>query len=365
MAMREYDDKNKIRTDFVTYRDKVKQACESLSKMTHWNNRLTLCNELAKDLPTLLDNATGLISKGLMTELTTMLDFAKVYQKSPTTACIKLVVHLNEVIDHLDASQAAAPRSENELQSEKTSQFGATKIIVITATVLALGIGAFFALNQSHLSANLPDQSLQKPETIPEQKTQIQNENSILPTQQLQTQKTSEENQVKSMLKQQIPSNNPPILVVPSDVVLEATSSAGAIVKFNVKGMDIEDGKLEPNCNHSSDSEFPLGKTVVSCYLEDSDGNNLEKSFTVDVRDTTPPEIGSFETTDGQRDESGVIVYFSISAIDAVDGQVDVLCDHDSGSKFPIGTTTITCNARDSSGNEILKELEIIVDKPE
>jgi fibronectin type 3 domain-containing protein len=60
----------------------------------------------------------------------------------------------------------------------------------------------------------------------------------------------------------------------------------------------------------------------------------------------TPPDIQV-----GTVKQSGEVVTFAPTATDDEDGPVTVLCTPASGSVFPIGTTTVTCKASDSSGN--------------
>jgi len=69
-------------------------------------------------------------------------------------------------------------------------------------------------------------------------------------------------------------------------------------------------------------------------------------------RDTTPPVITvpdpiSAEATGPE----GAIVSYTASATDDTDGTVAVTCSPGSGSVFPLGTTTVTCDATDSSAN--------------
>jgi hypothetical protein len=47
----------------------------------------------------------------------------------------------------------------------------------------------------------------------------------------------------------------------------------------------------------------------------------------------------------------GAIVSFEVSATDSVDGELPVTCDPASGTVFPLGDTTVTCQATDSEGN--------------
>src|SRR5207249_8697945 len=77
-------------------------------------------------------------------------------------------------------------------------------------------------------------------------------------------------------------------------------------------------------------------------------------SFTVTVRDTTPPVItvAPVDITGVQPTGPGgaVVTYPPPTATD-LDGPVTVVTDHPSGSLFPLGTTTVHYTATDSSGN--------------
>ena len=61
---------------------------------------------------------------------------------------------------------------------------------------------------------------------------------------------------------------------------------------------------------------------------------------------------------------SGAVVEFSVSANDAVEGPVPVTCSPESGSEFPIGTTTVNCSAEDSHGNQANGSFTITVQLP-
>lgn len=168
-----------------------------------------------------------------------------------------------------------------------------------------------------------------------------------------------------------VPSTGTPItqytldFSVPSQVIQEATSSAGAIVQFDTQfSSPGASGNVIVTCNPPSGSQFPIGNTVVTCTATDVQSQKtLQKSFTVTVRDTTPPAIAPFQPETGATDDSGAIVYFTISATDLVDGPVTPHCDHASGDKFPIGVSTITCTADDSRGNHGSRTLQITITK--
>jgi hypothetical protein len=90
----------------------------------------------------------------------------------------------------------------------------------------------------------------------------------------------------------------PPILMVPEDITVEATSPDGAVVTFTVTAQDNVDGTatLDENnrliqddvggsitisCDPPSGSEFTIGETVVQCTATDEAGNTATASFTV------------------------------------------------------------------------------------
>ena len=60
---------------------------------------------------------------------------------------------------------------------------------------------------------------------------------------------------------------------------------------------------------------------------------------------------------------SGSAVTYSVSAVDAVDGPVPVTCAPESGSIFPIGTTTVHCTATDRAGNSASSSFKVIVNR--
>jgi hypothetical protein len=144
----------------------------------------------------------------------------------------------------------------------------------------------------------------------------------------------------------------PPLLSLPANITAEATSPAGAPASYSATANDLVDGSRPVTCDHASGSTFPIAVTTVQCTASDSHGNNAQGSFTVTVRDTTPPVLSlpaslSAEATG----PGGAAVSYSATANDLVDGSRPVTCDHASGSTFPVTVTTVQCTATDSRGN--------------
>ncbi len=81
----------------------------------------------------------------------------------------------------------------------------------------------------------------------------------------------------------------PPVLNCSSNIVMECTSPAGAIVGFTATGTDNCDGAVTVTCLPASGALFPLGNTLVRCSTADASGNTNTCTFTVRVVDTVAP----------------------------------------------------------------------------
>jgi large repetitive protein len=146
--------------------------------------------------------------------------------------------------------------------------------------------------------------------------------------------------------------STPLVMTVPPEVRAEATGSSGAIVTFAASARGVG-GDVPVVCAPASGSTFPIGSTTVVCSATDSNGGTASASFPVIVQDTTAPLVtvpAPITVTVGS--PAGGPVSFAASAADLVDGPVAATCTPASGSTFPVGVTTVTCSARDASGNE-------------
>src|SRR5439155_18095413 len=122
------------------------------------------------------------------------------------------------------------------------------------------------------------------------------------------------------------------------------------------------DGRVAVSSTPASGSTFAIGATTVNCTATDAHGNTAHGSFTVTVRDTTPPMlIVPANITVEATSAAGAVVTFTASAVDIVDGRVAVSCNPASGSTFPLGATTVTCTATDAHGNNASHSFNITV----
>jgi hypothetical protein len=95
---------------------------------------------------------------------------------------------------------------------------------------------------------------------------------------------------------------------------------------------------------------------TVTCTATDTSGNQTSCSFTVTVNDTErptitcPADLNAAGAASCPLANTPVITYPAPMANDNCPG-VTTACVPPSGSAFPLGTTTVTCTATDTSGN--------------
>ena len=144
-----------------------------------------------------------------------------------------------------------------------------------------------------------------------------------------------------------------PDLSVADVVGVEATGPDGAAVTYDASAADLVDGSVAVTCVPVSGSTFALGLTTVSCSATDAHGNTGSATFTVEVVDTTAPELTVPDPIVVEAiAPGGNVVDFIASATDLVDTDVQVSCIPPSGSLFSVGAHTVDCTAVDDSGNQ-------------
>ncbi|MDB6153927.1 MAG: hypothetical protein JWL90_2380 [Chthoniobacteraceae bacterium] len=134
---------------------------------------------------------------------------------------------------------------------------------------------------------------------------------------------------------------------------IEATSAAGAVVTYSAVVATDDSGKTPALAySRESGSIFPIGLTSVIVSATDDAENVSTSTFTVAVTDTTAPNL----TLPAERrvlaeSALGSTVTFTPAATDVADPEPVILSVPASGSRFPIGTTTVQVTATDKSGN--------------
>lgn len=146
---------------------------------------------------------------------------------------------------------------------------------------------------------------------------------------------------------------SPPVVTVPSALIVEATGPNGAPVTYSASATDSAGGALTPSCDPASGAVFPLGTTTVNCSATDTAGLIGTASFDVTVVDTTPPvlTLPTNVIQDVLGPASNAAISYAVSATDLVDGALTPVCTPNLGTIVPLGTTTVSCTATDAHGN--------------
>jgi N-acetylneuraminic acid mutarotase len=157
-----------------------------------------------------------------------------------------------------------------------------------------------------------------------------------------------------------------PTLQLPTTITMNATSPQGATVNYAVSATDPTNtaAQIVITCTPLSGSVFPVGATTVDCSAQDPAGNTSTGSFRVIVQDVTAPTLQLPVTiTADATSAQGVVVNYTTAATDPTNtpDQLTVNCTPPSGSVFPIGTTTVICDAQDPAGNTTTGSFPITV----
>jgi hypothetical protein len=91
----------------------------------------------------------------------------------------------------------------------------------------------------------------------------------------------------------------PPVLTLPDNMTVPASSASGAVVDFTASADDLVDGPVPVTCSPESGSEFLIGTTTVNCSAEDSHGNQASGSFTITVE--VPARAGQCQGVPGHQ----------------------------------------------------------------
>jgi len=144
----------------------------------------------------------------------------------------------------------------------------------------------------------------------------------------------------------------PPLLTLPTAVLADSTTNAGALVSFAASANDAVSGQAAVACSPQSGAQFPIGSTLVSCSASDWKGNTATGSFTVVVADVTQPTLSVPESfAVDATGPHGTVVTYETSAVDVNPAKPAVTCRRASGSRFPIGRTVVECYAADAERN--------------
>jgi hypothetical protein len=178
--------------------------------------------------------------------------------------------------------------------------------------------------------------------------------------------------------------STPPIITVPEDIVVEATSIEGALVTYTVTAQDDVDGTatlekdgttitqdnvggdITISCSPSSGSTFPVGDTEVQCSATDAAGNTgTPASFMVTVNPLPPAKavdelISTVQDLDGDDNDVPQSVKTSLTA--PLKEASDILDDdnpnNDKAACGKLGAFINQVNANESRGTLTAEEVD-------
>ena len=160
-------------------------------------------------------------------------------------------------------------------------------------------------------------------------------------------------NKAEASFTVKVVDTTPPELTLPGDIgPTEGNTLGGATINYAdaVMALDLVDGQDAVSCLPTSGWLFPVGATTVNCSANDSHKNHASGSFSVTVKDTTPPAVAfAGSIADGDRFYFGQVPPApTCTANDIVSGPVGCQV---SGYSTSVGTHTLAATAKDNAGN--------------
>ncbi len=116
------------------------------------------------------------------------------------------------------------------------------------------------------------------------------------------------------------------------------------------------------NTGLNSGDTFPVGITTIEFTATDAAGNTAICSFDIEVNDSEQPVLTCPMgiKVDNDPDACDAVVEFEVTLSDNCPGAT-FACSAESGDTFPVGTTTVTCDAQDAAGNTATCSFDIEV----
>ncbi|MBD3636564.1 MAG: HYR domain-containing protein [Crocinitomicaceae bacterium] len=164
---------------------------------------------------------------------------------------------------------------------------------------------------------------------------------------------------------------NPTILCPANITVSNDPGLCGATVNYVTPvGSDNCPGSTTTMiAGQASGTVFPIGTTVVTYEVTDASGNSTQCSFNVTVNDTENPTIvcpADITVTNDPGVCGATVTYVTPVGADNCPGSTTtMIAGQASGTVFPIGTTTVTYQVTDASGNSVQCSFDVTVNDTE
>ena len=167
-----------------------------------------------------------------------------------------------------------------------------------------------------------------------------------------------------------------PEIITPNDITIgtDAGETTATVDIPELLAIDnVEIATIVNDFNNTDDPSdiYPLGETEVIYTVTDTSGNFDSVSFTVTVIDEEAPDIYIVSDIEVSNDpgEQGADIDIPVPMVTDNDTVVEIVNDfndtQDASGFYPLGTTTVTYSATDSSGNvtEVSFDVTVIDDE--
>ncbi len=147
-----------------------------------------------------------------------------------------------------------------------------------------------------------------------------------------------------------------------ADILLDVDASANSKwIKYSIDGSSNVTG-CESCSSLSEPLDFSEGQHSIKVYAS-SYQDTISVASVSFVVDTMPPSISTHadEVAEATSSLGAVVNYIKPNATDAIGIIYDVSCLPNSGSRFPIGITTVECQSADEIGNTALLKFNVTV----
>jgi hypothetical protein len=168
----------------------------------------------------------------------------------------------------------------------------------------------------------------------------------------------------------------PPKITCPANITVDAsTGASGAVVNFSepTASDNCPNVKVEFVSGLVSGSQFPIGTTTIKYEAKDGFGNVTPCSFNVTVKGNTSKPVITCPANmylQAEANKTGAVANYSepVAMLNGNKISAARTAGPASGSLFPIGTTTVSYEAKDNAGNTVSCSFEVNVkgsaDKP-
>jgi hypothetical protein len=139
-----------------------------------------------------------------------------------------------------------------------------------------------------------------------------------------------------------------PEIIAPSDIVAEATGLSSTMIELGA--VTAHDAMGIASLTEHTVELFVLGETTVTWTATDTSGNSASATQTVTIVDTTAPSITAPDpiTVEATSADSNIVILGNPVSSDLVDNPS---ISNNAPDVFPLGETTVTWTATDTSGN--------------